>query len=55
MPGIFAVIMAVPAVFPAAKPAEEIATIVELELTQVTRVVMTELDPSEKVPVAINC
>jgi hypothetical protein len=41
-----AVILAVPAATPMAKPAEEMVAIVVLELAQVTRVVMTEVVPS---------
>ena len=55
IPDTVAVILAVPAATPVAKPAEDIVAILVSELAQVTFPVMSAVEPSEYVPEAANC
>ena len=50
-----AVIFAVPAVTPVARPWELIVATLAGSLFQITTEVRSELEPSEYVPVAVNC
>jgi hypothetical protein len=58
MPDRVAVILVVPTVIPVTKPAEpaeDMVALVESELAQFTREVMSAVEPFEYVPVAVNC
>jgi len=54
IPDTVAVILAVPAATPVAKPDEEMVAIVLSELAQVTGDVMSDIMPFERVPTALN-
>jgi hypothetical protein len=55
IPGVDAVMLVVPEATPVAKPIEEIVALLISELLRVTWEVMSELEPFEYVPVAVNC
>jgi hypothetical protein len=54
-PSRVAVMLVVPAVTPVVKPAELIVAVVEVSLAHVTRELRSAVEPSEYVPVAVNC
>ena len=54
-PNRTALILAVPVAMPVALPVESIVTVPVVSMTQATRAVISPVEPSEYVPVAVNC
>ena len=54
-PNRTALILAVPTTTPVALPVESIVTVPVVSMTQATRAVISPVEPSEYVPVAVNC
>jgi len=55
IPHIAAVTLVFPAATAVTKPIEEIVAILVLELVQIVLKVMSAVEPSEKVPIALSC
>jgi hypothetical protein len=53
--GTVAVILVVPAAIPVAKPDDVIVAVVGVSLDHITSEVISSVEPSVKVPVAVNC
>jgi hypothetical protein len=53
--GTVAVILVIPAAIPVAKPDDVIVAVVGVSLDHITSEVISSVEPSVKVPVAVNC